>query len=516
MDVANSSFPAKPAFFAYIPFLWRCVLFPGTVCRQKTSAIAGWLVAVVLPALLLYPCLSFHLFEPDEGRYAEIPREMLARGDWLVPHLAGQPYLEKPPLMYWLVMVSYRLFGVYDWSARLVPALAVQATIVLTYLFGRQILGGRAAFWGTLTLVLAPAFLGMGRLLLLDGVLTFFVWLSVYSAWQAIQSRTIRSGWWLGCAVASGLATLTKGPVALVLLLPPVWLFSRWTEGVARPGLRDGLLFAGVYLLVAAPWYLAILVRMPAFAIDFFWTHNVMRFVDPFDHERPVWFYLPIVVAGLLPASLWGMGFARFLFTGEEWAVQRRCPELGFLLLVSGWCIFFFSLSGCKLPTYVLPAFPPLALALGYYLSLLSSARLHWLKVSFALSAVVLFLAHYVVIPEYARFRSPMNRAEQVAAYCAGKPVICYPRPCDSVAFYLGRDDFRSYRSKYTPQLIERLQKQPESRTAILFTHRHSLEGLRRVLPPGLHLTSATPLSYSWKRFFEPEACYMAIIERRP
>src|SRR6202008_1592092 len=118
-----------------------------------------------VPAALLYPCLSFRLFEPDEGRYAEIPREMLARGEWIVPYLQGEPYLDKPPLLYWLVGLSYRVFGVQDWAARLIPALAVHASILLTYFFGARMLGERAGFWGACLLSLAPAFVSVGRLL---------------------------------------------------------------------------------------------------------------------------------------------------------------------------------------------------------------------------------------------------------------------------------------------------------------------------------------------------------------
>src|SRR5581483_9592742 len=139
------------------------------------------LLLLVLPGLLLYPCLSFYLFEPDEGRYAEIPREMLARGEWALPYLQGKPYLDKPPLLYWLVMTSYSLLGVHDWAARLVPALAVHGCVLLLYLLGRRSLGERAAFWGALLLALSPGFAGMGRLLLLDGVLAFWVTLSLLS-----------------------------------------------------------------------------------------------------------------------------------------------------------------------------------------------------------------------------------------------------------------------------------------------------------------------------------------------
>src|SRR5262245_4716462 len=116
----------------WMPFLWSRVLFPGT---QSTSTVIRWpslLILVVLPALLLYPTLDYYLLEPDEGRYAQIPREMLDRGDWVVPHLQGQPYLDKPPLLYWLVMLSYSIFGVSEAPERLVTAVAVHGTILLT------------------------------------------------------------------------------------------------------------------------------------------------------------------------------------------------------------------------------------------------------------------------------------------------------------------------------------------------------------------------------------------------
>src|SRR5438105_6802445 len=104
---------------ACLPVLWRQVLFPGAVDASTAVSRGGLFFVIVLPALLLYPTLGFHLFEPDEGRYAEIAREMLARGEWVVPYLQGELYLDKPPLLYWLIMLSYKLFGVHAWSARL-------------------------------------------------------------------------------------------------------------------------------------------------------------------------------------------------------------------------------------------------------------------------------------------------------------------------------------------------------------------------------------------------------------
>jgi hypothetical protein len=174
--------------------------------------------------------------------------------------------------------------------------------------------------------------------------------------------------------------------------------------------------------------------------------------------------------------------------SGSEATAQRRCPELGFVLLAGSWGVLFFTLSGCKLPTYVLPAFPPLALALGAFLadSPWRSARLT--KLGLALGFALLVVANYVAVPWYAERRSPMGRADQVAGYCGDPavPVVCYPRTCDSVAFYLGRDDLRNVRSKYAAVLVQDLQSRP--RTVVLFTHRHSLEALRYSLPANLRL----------------------------
>ena len=185
------------------------------------------------------------------------------------------------------------------------------------------------------------------------------------------------------------------------------------------------------------------------------------------------------------------------------------------MCLAGSWCVLFFSLSGCKLPTYVLPGFPALALVLGCYIAGSRWQRSMLTKTAAVLMTALFGLGHWWALPWYARYHSPMSRSSEVARLCGNPstPVVCYPRNCDSVAFYLGRDDFRSYRSKETPSLVRFLREQ--RRTVILFTHRHSLESLREVLPPALHLTGVTPLSGSWKKGVRPELCYMGVVERR-
>jgi 4-amino-4-deoxy-L-arabinose transferase-like glycosyltransferase len=500
--------------FAWLPILWSRVLFPGTLSAPACVRWRGLLLLLVLPGTLLYPCLSFRLFEPDEGRYAEIPREMLARGEWIVPYLQREPYLDKPPLVYWLIMGSYRLFGVHDWSARLIPALAVHATVLLTYLLGRRVLGEPAAFWGALLLALAPGFLSVGRLLVLDGLLSLWIALSVFAAFEAVRGPRLRWGWWLLAAAACGLGVLTKGPVAVLLLLPPLWVYRRIERAARTTGALAWLVFVAVLLAVALPWYLALCLRMPDFARYFLWEHNVVRFLAPFDHLRPIWFYGPILLVGLLPGTLLLVPFLRFLFRGDGGAAFRRCPELGFVLLVGGWCVLFFTLSGCKLPTYILPAFPFLALGLGSYLAGTSWHGSRWVAAGVGLTTVLLGIGHFAAVPWYAHHHSPWSHPDELRRACAdpAAPVICYPRNCDSVSFYLGRDDLVTFRSKQTPELIRFLLTQP--RAVILFTHRHALEALRLVLPPELHITEEAPLCGSAKRGVEG-LCFRAIVEHR-
>ncbi len=246
------------SLLAWPTFLWSRVLFPGDPpSAPERIRPVSVLILLFLPALLLYPCLSFALFEPDESRYAEIPREMLQRGDWVTPRLDGEPYLEKPPLLYWLTAVSYRMFGVHDWAARLPPALAVHGSILLLYFFGRRIFGEKPAFRGALALSLAPGFVSVGRLLIIDGVLTFCTTLSLFSAFEAVRGARLRWGWWLLSAVACGLGILAKGPVALILLAGPLVL-HRWLTGRPLPVSRGAVAaFLAATAALTLPWYIA-------------------------------------------------------------------------------------------------------------------------------------------------------------------------------------------------------------------------------------------------------------------
>ena len=475
---------------AWPSFLWTRVLFPGaSAAVPARPGLFALLALIFLPAVLLYPCLSFHLLEPDESRYAEIPREMLQRGDPIVPVLQGEPYLDKPPLLYWLVAASYRLFGVSEAAARLPSALAVHGTILLVYLLGRRVLGERSAFAGALALTVAPGFVVIGRLLILDGLLTFWTSLALFAVFEAVRGDRLRWGWWLTAAAACGFGVLTKGPVALVLVLPPLWLHRRLTGRGCAVRVMPLLAFVAVLLALTLPWYVALCNRIPGFLRYFFWEHNVVRYLSSFAHQHGIWFYGPVLLLGLLPATLFLVPFVRFLTTPDGESARLRSPELGYHLLAGCWCVLFFSLSSCKLPTYILPALPCFALAFGHLLDT-ERWRSSRLPVIAAIGAFVLLaLLHHIALPWYAAYRSPMARPDEVRELCSDptSPVVCYPRNCDSVSFYLGRADLRAYRSKEIEDLRDLVRLHP--RTVILCTHRHSLAALDELLPPEVSIS---------------------------
>ena len=356
---------------ALVQFFWMRMLFPSTepVADGNRGFWTALLILVTVSGGLLFPTLRYPLIEPDEGRHAEIAREMVTSADWVVPTLNHKPYLDKPPMLYWLCAISYRWFGTTDWSARLIPVCAAFLTVLATFVGGRQLVGTRAAALGAVLLSLTGGFVYCGRFLNLDSLLSLFVALSLLTAYMAIaRGDRVRWRWWLASAVCCGLGMLTKGPVALVLLAPPVVGYTWLGRMRSRPTWSHWAVFAVLAGGISVPWFAAMIARNPDYAVYFFWKHNIGRFLSGANHPRPFWFYLPVLVIGFLPWSLLFPFCARFLFRSDRQIRNERPRSLGFLLLWAGWCVLFFSLSSGKLPTYVLPACPAVALLIGFYL----------------------------------------------------------------------------------------------------------------------------------------------------
>jgi dolichol-phosphate mannosyltransferase len=348
-----------------MPVATRVIATPQAPSNDRLWRWAG--LALAAAVVLMFFCqLSYRLIDPDESRYALIARDMLDSGNWLVPMRAGEPYLDKPPMLYWLTAAVFWLAGPSDAMARMVPALAAAGTCLVTYMLGKRLVGNRAALLGTTLLLLSVGFVMAGRFLLMDGLLTLFVMSSVLSMYIATSGDRVRWSWWLVGAATCGLAVLTKGPVGVVLCVPPL-VASHWLTQQNRAKLRavHWATFASVVAAIALPWFVVVSVRHPEFMSYFLWQHHVMRFMGSFHHEQSWWFYIPTIIIWMAPASLLMPFLVVFLFRRSESLYRARTQADGYLLLSAAWTLVFFSLSSGKLIAYVLPAVPPLCLLLG-------------------------------------------------------------------------------------------------------------------------------------------------------
>ena len=357
-------------------YWWNAIQFPATSKPNSNDDSADqdsrlrWLqvALVVIAAIFIFSNLSYPLIDRDETRYAEIPREMLVTGNWALPQLNFEPYYDKPPLLYWLCAISYSVFGISEWSARLIPALAAFGTLLATLWFANRHLGKRAGLLSATVLMLSVGFAFTSRYLLIDGVLSLLVTLSLMAAYESLRGKNVRLGWWMASAICCGLACMAKGPLSMVLLMPPVFAFAWLTNSYAKPRWWHYSLMISTVGAITAPWLIAVSMQDPNFVYEFLVRHNVQRFAGEF-HSRPFWYFVPVLLIAGHPWSFLTIPFTRFLLTRSDEARALRPPMLGFLLLWSGWCFTFFSLSGCKLPTYLLPAAPAFALMVGHYLN---------------------------------------------------------------------------------------------------------------------------------------------------
>ncbi|TWT71467.1 ArnT family glycosyltransferase [Crateriforma conspicua] len=340
-------------------------LASGWSRRQRCLAWASLIATacVVLGANLAYP-----LIEPDETRYAQIAIEMIKSRDWVTPTLDGEPYLDKPPLMYWLTALSFQTFGTTETAARLPSMLAALATVLFVFGWGSRVVGRRSAWLGAMSLSLCGGFVLSGRFLILDSLLTFFTTLCLLSGYIAVRGQRHRPVWWMVSGVACALGVLTKGPVALVLCAPPL-VVSGWLRADhSRTRVLHWVAFVVPMVVVCVPWYIAVAKFNSQFVDYFFWEHNYQRFMRGSNHEQPFWFYIPIVFAAMFPASLLLPSMGVFVVSPANRKRSLRSKDLGFLVCGAIWVLVFFSAASCKLPTYILPAIPLICLAMGVML----------------------------------------------------------------------------------------------------------------------------------------------------
>jgi 4-amino-4-deoxy-L-arabinose transferase-like glycosyltransferase len=320
-------------------------------------------LATLLALLWLATLSARPLFNTDEGRYAEIPREMLSGGDWVIPHLNGLAYIEKPPLQYWATALSYRLLGPSAFAARLYCALTALATIVLVWLAARRLWSAEAAWRAAAVLSGMLMFVVMGQLLTLDMSLTFWMTLSL-AAFLLAQAAAQPRRWMLVAWAAAGCGVLTKGLVAAAIPVAVLILYSGYSRDFApwrRLHVTWGL---PLFLVITVPWHWLAAHRLPDF-LDFFFVHeHLARYLTPSaDRQESWWFFGGVFLAGSFP---WTLPALRVLSSGWR---RRAAPNLfDPALFLWIWIVFigvFFSLSDSKLMPYILPVIPALALLIA-------------------------------------------------------------------------------------------------------------------------------------------------------
>ncbi|MEP6549368.1 MAG: glycosyltransferase family 39 protein [Gammaproteobacteria bacterium] len=326
--------------------------------RWMYAALAALLAALWLATLAARP-----LFNPDEGRYAEIPREMLSGGDWVVPHLNGLAYIEKPPLQFWATALSYRLFGPSEFAARLYSALTALATIYLVWLTAARLWGPAVGWRAGAVLSGMLMFVILGQLLTLDMSLSFYMTLSLV-AFLLAQTAARPRAWMLLAWGAAALGVLTKGLIAAAIPVAVLILYSAYTRDFSpwrRLCLAWGL---PLFFIITVPWHWLAELRLKDFLQFFFVHEHFARYLTPVaDRQEPWWFFAWVFLAGSMP---WTCPALRVL--GAAW--RRTLPPGAFdpKLFLWIWVVFvgvFFSLSDSKLMPYILPLLPALALLIA-------------------------------------------------------------------------------------------------------------------------------------------------------
>ena len=341
--------------------------------RTSPWLLPETLLAVVFGLLVLAEPFHVPLIDPDEGRYAEIPREMLATGDYVIPHQNGLVYLEKPPLAYWLVAGSYRVFGETEGAARLPGKLATAGTMLALFLFARRRAGERAGALAALFFGGSLLGFGLARIVLIDPLLTAAQTGAVL-AFAALAEADAASGprWRspvIAFAICAAAAVLLKGLVGIVL---PGGAVVLWSLATGRWGPFRRLLAplpAVVFLALAVPWHVAAALREPQFLSFYFVHEHFDRFLRP-DHHRPgpPWYFVAVIVGGFLPWTPL-LPRLRAAWPGRTRAAWAARPLEAFLWIWILLVFFFFSASQSKLIPYVHPVFPSLALLLALTVS---------------------------------------------------------------------------------------------------------------------------------------------------
>jgi 4-amino-4-deoxy-L-arabinose transferase-like glycosyltransferase len=338
-----------------------------TLPHSRTTLALSLGLLIFAAALLFFAGLGrLPLIEPDEGRNAEVGREMVVSGDWITPHYNGFAYLDKPAVYFWMVAASLKTFGVSEGAARFPSALMALATMLLVWFLARRMFGNSVGLRAGLVFAACPLALILAREVIFDMTLTFLVTVAIVAFWL-VEESDFHAPWFDALMFAAmGVAVITKGFVGILIPLIAILIYEA-ARGSWREWLRLrwgwGLL---IFIAVALPWFIAVSVRNPDFPLYAFWNESLKRFTTGASHRGGgVLYYIPVFLGGFFPWSLFLLlaGYNR-LRRWREFRQQANRPII-FLLCWAAWVFVFFSLSHSKLPTYFLPAVVPLSILMG-------------------------------------------------------------------------------------------------------------------------------------------------------
>ncbi|MET0205280.1 MAG: phospholipid carrier-dependent glycosyltransferase [Casimicrobiaceae bacterium] len=395
-----------------------------------------WWMLALAAAIAWFAPLDVRLLQhPDEGRYGEIAREMAVGNDWVTPRLNDLKYFEKPPLQYWLGAAAFDALGVNEWTARLPSAIAGFLAVIAVGFTGARLASPDVGAFAAVVLAGTVWHAGIAHFLSVDSVLSFCMTIALCAFLLAQRPQitlATQRNWMLAAYAGAALATLAKGLVAVAIPGAALVLYTLvtrdtgpWRRLHALPGLV-------VYLVVAAPWFVLVSRANPEFAQFFFIHEHFERFLTE-THNRTGewWYFVQWFVLGIMPWILvWVVTLPRSWRDADAFANGFSWKR--FCLVYAAFIFVFFSMSGSKLPSYILPMFPALALALGFELTRLSARTLMWIASPLALGGLAALVAYAVawndMVPQLASEQTPATifRAfgpwvfAAVAAYTAG------------------------------------------------------------------------------------------------
>ncbi|MDE1140978.1 MULTISPECIES: glycosyltransferase family 39 protein [Paraburkholderia] len=415
-----------------------------TPSRLPLNRSAILLLIVALAVIWFLPLGWRHLLPSDEGRYAEMAREMLATGDWITPRYNGYKYFEKPPLQTWMNALTFAWFGIGEWQARLYTALTGFAGVLLVGFTGARVFNAATGFFAAVVLACAPYWNLMGHFNTLDMALSFWMELTLCALLLAqrpnLPRNTARLWMWV-CWGAMALAVLSKGLVGLILpgaVLVLYTLISRDWALWKRLYLVSGLI---VFFAVVSPWFVLVQERNPEFFNFFFIVQQFQRYLTPAQNRPgPFYYFVPVMLVGFLPwLSVSVQSVRHALRTPRQ---PNGFAPVTLMLVWSAFIFLFFSASHSKLISYTLPIAPPLALVIGLYLPLMTKKQWNRHLIGYALLAVALMAGSFV-LTRLGDSRNPnaLYREYQVWVFAAA-----------AAAFVATMIGLRIARAKNTPE----------------------------------------------------------------